>query len=84
MAPEQDRPHNSAVIRCLCSYHSRVLLKPDGQFLSPISSVKIQDSIVAESDAMSSMAADLDMNAKFNGGFFSGCLRNFSEGNLFL
>jgi uncharacterized protein (AIM24 family) len=30
------------------------------------------ESIIAESDAMSSMSADLDMTAKFNGGFFSG------------
>ncbi len=42
MAPEQNRPHNPAVIRCLCSCHSRTLLKTDGQFLSPISKVKIQ------------------------------------------
>ena len=30
------------------------------------------ETVVAESDAMSSMAADLDMDAKFNGGFLVG------------
>ena len=28
------------------------------------------ESIVAESDSMSSMSADLDLKARFNGGFF--------------
>ena len=38
------------------------------------------ESLVAESDAMTSMAADLDMEAKFNGGFFSGLLKKFLGG----
>ena len=38
------------------------------------------ETVVAESDAMSSMAADLDMDAKFNGGFFSGILKKFFGG----
>jgi len=35
------------------------------------------ETIVAESDAMSSMAAELDMDAKLNGGFFGGLARKF-------
>ena len=38
------------------------------------------ESVRAESDAMSSMAADLDMNARFNGGFLSGLLKKFLGG----
>ncbi len=38
------------------------------------------ESIVAESGAMASMDADLDMKAKFNGGFFSGLLKKFLGG----
>ena len=38
------------------------------------------ESIVAESDAMSSMAADLDMSTRFNGGFFRGLMRKFLGG----
>ena len=38
------------------------------------------ESVRAESDAMSSMSADLDMNARFNGGFFSGLLKKFLGG----
>ena len=38
------------------------------------------ETVVAESDAMSSMAADLDMDAKFNGGFFSGLFKKFFGG----
>ncbi len=38
------------------------------------------ESIVAESDAMSSMAADLGMQATFNGGFFSGLAKKFLAG----
>ena len=38
------------------------------------------ESIIAESDAMSSMAADLDLQANFNGGFFKGLLRKFLGG----
>ena len=38
------------------------------------------ETVVAESDAMSSMAADLDMDAKFNGGFFSGIFKKFFGG----
>lgn len=35
------------------------------------------ETIVAESDAMSSMSAELDMKAKFNGGLFQGLLRKY-------
>lgn len=35
------------------------------------------ETIIAESDAMSTMSADLDMTAKFNGGFFSGLVKKF-------
>ena len=38
------------------------------------------ETVVAESDAMSSMSADLDMTAKFNGGFFSGLFKKFFGG----
>lgn len=38
------------------------------------------EEIVAESDAMSSMSADLDMDAKFNGGFLSGLAKKFLGG----
>ena len=38
------------------------------------------ETIIAEADAMSSMAADLDMDAKFNGGFFSGLAKAFLGG----
>ena len=38
------------------------------------------ESIVAESDAMTSMAVDLDMKASFNGGFFSGLAKKFFGG----
>ena len=38
------------------------------------------ETVVAESDAMSSMAADLDLDAKFNGGFFSGLCKKFLGG----
>jgi uncharacterized protein (TIGR00266 family) len=38
------------------------------------------ESIVTESDAMASMAADLDLEAKFNGGFFTGLARKFLGG----
>jgi uncharacterized protein (TIGR00266 family) len=43
------------------------------------------ESIVAESDAMSSMSADLDMETKFNGGFFGGLMRKYLGGeSLFI
>ncbi|HEX4911663.1 MAG TPA: TIGR00266 family protein [Permianibacter sp.] len=43
------------------------------------------ETIVAEPDAMSSMAADLDLDAKFNGGFFKGLLRKYLGGeSLFI
>lgn len=43
------------------------------------------ESLVAESDAMASMAADLDMEAKLNGGFFSGLAKKFLGGeSLFI
>lgn len=38
------------------------------------------ESIVAEPDAMSSMAADLDLKAEFNGGFLRGLARRFLGG----
>ncbi len=38
------------------------------------------ESIIAESDAMSSMDADLDMKAVFNGGFLSGLLKKYFGG----
>lgn len=38
------------------------------------------ETIIAESDAMSSMSASLDMVAKFNGGLFGGLLRKFFGG----
>jgi uncharacterized protein (TIGR00266 family) len=38
------------------------------------------ESIIAEADAMASMSADLDMTAKFNGGFFSGLCKKFLGG----
>ena len=43
------------------------------------------ETIIAEPDAMSSMAADLDLDAKFNGGFFKGLLRKYLGGeSLFI
>lgn len=43
------------------------------------------DVLIAESDAMSSMAADLDLTAKFNGGFLSGVAKKFLGGeSLFI
>ena len=38
------------------------------------------ESIVAESDAMASMDIDIDMKAKFNGGFIKGLARKFLGG----
>ncbi|MGH8494131.1 MAG: TIGR00266 family protein [Moraxellaceae bacterium] len=38
------------------------------------------DKVIAEADAMSSMSADLDMQAKFNGGFFAAILRRLLVG----
>ncbi|VUD53408.1 hypothetical protein TDB9533_01828 [Thalassocella blandensis] len=38
------------------------------------------EGITAESDAMSSMDAELDLTAKLNGGFFKGLLRKFLGG----
>jgi uncharacterized protein (TIGR00266 family) len=38
------------------------------------------ESIIAESDAMASMSADLDLKARFNGGFFSGLMKKFLGG----
>ena len=38
------------------------------------------EKIIAESDSMASMDADLDMNAKFNGGFVSGLIKKFLGG----
>ena len=43
------------------------------------------ESVIAESDAMASMAADMDMTAMFNGGFIKGLLRKFLGGeSLFI
>ena len=43
------------------------------------------ESITAESDAMASMAADLDMKTRLNGGFFVALLRKFLGGeSLFI
>lgn len=38
------------------------------------------ESIIAEADAMSSMSAEIEMETKFNGGFFSGLLKKFLGG----
>jgi len=38
------------------------------------------ETIIAESDAMSSMSADLSMSAKLNGGFISGFIKKFLGG----
>jgi uncharacterized protein (TIGR00266 family) len=38
------------------------------------------ESVIAESDAMSSMSATLDMKASFNGGLFSGLAKKFLGG----
>ncbi|WP_232847079.1 TIGR00266 family protein [Shewanella nanhaiensis] len=38
------------------------------------------ETVIAESDAMSSMDADLDLTATFNGGFFKGLLKKFFGG----
>lgn len=38
------------------------------------------ESFIAEADAMSSMSAELDMVAKFNGGFLSGLIKKFFGG----
>ncbi len=43
------------------------------------------ESFVAESDAMAAMSAELDMEAKFNGGFFQGLAKKFLGGeSLFI
>src|SRR5688500_12359350 len=43
------------------------------------------ESITAESDAMASMSADLDMTTKLNGGFFSGLCKKYLGGeSLFI
>jgi uncharacterized protein (TIGR00266 family) len=43
------------------------------------------ESVIAESDAMASMAAELDMTARFNGGLFSGLIKKFLGGeSLFI
>ena len=43
------------------------------------------EKFVAESDAMATMSADLDMSAKFNGGFFRGLLKKtFGGESLFV
>lgn len=43
------------------------------------------ESVIAESDAMASMSAELEMNTRFNGGFFKGLLKKFLGGeSLFI
>jgi uncharacterized protein (TIGR00266 family) len=43
------------------------------------------EGITAEPDAMSSMSADLDLKARFNGGFFTGLMRKWLGGeSLFI
>ena len=43
------------------------------------------ESIISESDAMATMAADLDLKAKFNGGLFKGLARSWLGGeSLFI
>jgi len=43
------------------------------------------ESLIAEADAMATMAADLDMHARFNGGFFSGLCKKLLGGeSLFI
>jgi len=43
------------------------------------------ESIIAESDAMATMSADLDLRARFNGGFFSGlCKKLLGKESLFI
>jgi uncharacterized protein (TIGR00266 family) len=43
------------------------------------------ESIISESDAMASMSADLDLKARFNGGFFSGLMKKYLGGeSLFI
>jgi uncharacterized protein (TIGR00266 family) len=43
------------------------------------------ETIITESDAMSSMSAELDLKAKFNGGFFIGLAKKFLGGeSLFI
>ena len=43
------------------------------------------ETIIAESDAMATMAAELDMKAVLNGGFFSGLMKKFLGGeSLFI
>lgn len=43
------------------------------------------ETIISESDSMSSMDAELDLNAKLNGGFFKGLLRKYIGGeSLFI
>lgn len=41
------------------------------------------ESITTESDAMSSMDADIDLTARFNGGFFAAIARKFLGGETF-
>lgn len=42
------------------------------------------DSVIAESDAMATMAAELDMKAHFNGGFFQVFVKSCLEVSRFL
>lgn len=43
------------------------------------------ETIVAEADAMATMSSELDMTAKFNGGFFSGLIKKYLGGeSLFI
>ena len=43
------------------------------------------ETIITESDAMSSMSAEMSLTAKFNGGFFVGLIKKFLGGeSLFI
>ncbi len=63
--------------------NAEIVAKPVFAFLQV--DLEPGETIVAESDAMSSMAADLDVKAKLNGGFFSGLCKRFLGGeSLFI
>lgn len=58
--------------------NSEILGKPSFAYINV--DLEPGESIVAESDAMSSMSPELDMKASFNGGFFSGLAKKFFGG----
>lgn len=54
-------------------------------FAHVVVSLEPGESLISESDAMSSMSAELDMTAKFNGGFFKALLKKYFGGeSLFI